>query len=113
MKVTQLTVFLENRSGRLAEVADLLGAAPEGEGPLVDVQDPARHGGGQAAPPRRGGAPRRPRHVDRPHGAMGAGFVAREEERAFHGVAIIADAAGRASEPPTQTLDLTLKDSPR
>ena len=27
MKVTQLTVFLENRSGRLAEVADLLGAA--------------------------------------------------------------------------------------
>ena len=25
MKVTQLTVFLENRSGRLAEVADLLG----------------------------------------------------------------------------------------
>jgi hypothetical protein len=27
VKVTQLTVFLENRSGRLAEVADLLGAA--------------------------------------------------------------------------------------
>lgn len=27
MKVTQLTVFLENRSGRLAEVADLLGKA--------------------------------------------------------------------------------------
>ncbi len=27
MKVTQLTVFLENRSGRLAEVADLLGTA--------------------------------------------------------------------------------------
>lgn len=27
MKVTQLTVFLENRSGRLAEVADLLGHA--------------------------------------------------------------------------------------
>ncbi|MCX6364390.1 MAG: ACT domain-containing protein [Actinobacteria bacterium] len=27
MKVTQLTVFLENRSGRLAEVADLLGNA--------------------------------------------------------------------------------------
>ncbi len=27
MRVTQLTVFLENRSGRLAEVADLLGAA--------------------------------------------------------------------------------------
>ena len=27
MKVTQLTVFLENRSGRLAEVADLLGSA--------------------------------------------------------------------------------------
>jgi hypothetical protein len=26
VKVTQLTVFLENRSGRLAEVADLLGA---------------------------------------------------------------------------------------
>ena len=25
MKVTQLTVFLENRSGRLAEVADILG----------------------------------------------------------------------------------------
>lgn len=25
MKVTQLTVFLENRSGRLAEVADMLG----------------------------------------------------------------------------------------
>lgn len=25
MKVTQLTVFLENRSGRLAEIADLLG----------------------------------------------------------------------------------------
>ncbi len=27
MKVTQLTVFLENRSGRLAEVTDLLGRA--------------------------------------------------------------------------------------
>ncbi|NLG64538.1 MAG: amino acid-binding protein [Actinobacteria bacterium] len=27
MKVTQLTVFLENRSGRLAEIADLLGGA--------------------------------------------------------------------------------------
>ena len=27
MKVTQLTVFLENRSGRLAEVADILGQA--------------------------------------------------------------------------------------
>ena len=27
MKVTQLTLFLENRSGRLAEVADLLGKA--------------------------------------------------------------------------------------
>ena len=27
MKVTQLTVFLENRSGRLAEIADLLGKA--------------------------------------------------------------------------------------
>jgi hypothetical protein len=27
VKVTQLTVFLENRSGRLAEVADLLGRA--------------------------------------------------------------------------------------
>ena len=27
MKVTQLTVFLENRSGRLAEVADLIGKA--------------------------------------------------------------------------------------
>ncbi len=27
MKVTQLTAFLENRSGRLAEVADLLGKA--------------------------------------------------------------------------------------
>jgi hypothetical protein len=27
VKVTQLTVFLENRSGRLAEVADLLGNA--------------------------------------------------------------------------------------
>jgi hypothetical protein len=27
VKVTQLTVFLENRSGRLAEVADLLGTA--------------------------------------------------------------------------------------
>jgi len=27
VKVTQLTVFLENRSGRLAEVADLLGSA--------------------------------------------------------------------------------------
>jgi hypothetical protein len=27
VKVTQLTVFLENRTGRLAEVADLLGAA--------------------------------------------------------------------------------------
>ncbi len=27
MKVTQLTVFLENRSGRLAEVADILGKA--------------------------------------------------------------------------------------
>ena len=27
MSVTQLTVFLENRSGRLAEVADTLGAA--------------------------------------------------------------------------------------
>ena len=27
MKVTQLTVFLENRSGRLAEVADMLGKA--------------------------------------------------------------------------------------
>jgi hypothetical protein len=27
VKVTQLTVFLENRSGRLAEVADLLGKA--------------------------------------------------------------------------------------
>ena len=27
MKVTQLTVFLENRSGRLAEVADILGRA--------------------------------------------------------------------------------------
>ena len=27
MKVTQLTVFLENRSGRLAEVANLLGSA--------------------------------------------------------------------------------------
>ena len=27
MKVTQLTVFLENRSGRLAEVADVLGRA--------------------------------------------------------------------------------------
>ena len=27
MKVTQLTAFLENRSGRLAEVADILGAA--------------------------------------------------------------------------------------
>lgn len=25
MKITQLTVFLENRSGRLAEIADLLG----------------------------------------------------------------------------------------
>ena len=25
MKVTQLTIFLENRSGRLAEIADLLG----------------------------------------------------------------------------------------
>ena len=27
MKVTQLTVFLENRSGRLAEIADVLGKA--------------------------------------------------------------------------------------
>jgi hypothetical protein len=27
VKVTQLTVFLENRSGRLAEIADLLGRA--------------------------------------------------------------------------------------
>ncbi len=27
MKVTQLTVFLENRSGRLAEIADLIGQA--------------------------------------------------------------------------------------
>jgi hypothetical protein len=27
MKVTQLTVFLENRSGRLAEIADILGKA--------------------------------------------------------------------------------------
>ncbi len=27
MKVTQLTVFLENRSGRLAEVADIVGKA--------------------------------------------------------------------------------------
>ncbi len=27
MKITQLTVFIENRSGRLAEVADLLGKA--------------------------------------------------------------------------------------
>jgi hypothetical protein len=27
VKVTQLTVFLENRSGRLAEIADLLGGA--------------------------------------------------------------------------------------
>jgi hypothetical protein len=27
VKVTQLTVFLENRSGRLAEIADLLGKA--------------------------------------------------------------------------------------
>jgi hypothetical protein len=27
VKVTQLTAFLENRSGRLAEVADILGAA--------------------------------------------------------------------------------------
>jgi len=27
VKVTQLTVFLENRSGRLAEVTDMLGAA--------------------------------------------------------------------------------------
>jgi hypothetical protein len=27
LKVTQLTVFLENRSGRLAEVADMLGKA--------------------------------------------------------------------------------------
>jgi hypothetical protein len=40
------------------------------------------------------------------------GFVAREEERAFHGTQITAHAVGRASETPTATLDLTLKDLP-
>jgi hypothetical protein len=44
------------------------------------------------------------------HGAVGDGFVPREEESPFHGTAIIADPAGRASEVPTPTLKSTLKD---